>query len=81
MATTGNPRPDDEWADGEAEPMEDDLLFADYDLDDELSDRQTEIQYQVSIWRLIEMSREDKRLKRAMVDFEDYDDFEECAEF
>jgi hypothetical protein len=81
MATTRNTPPDDEWVDDEAELMEDAPIFADYDIDNDLPDQQAEIQNQVPIWRLIEMSREVSNLKRATADFEDYDDFEESVEF
>jgi hypothetical protein len=33
----------------------------------------------VPVWRLIEMSREDRFLKRELADFEDYDSFDKFA--
>ena len=33
---------------------------------------------QVPLWRLIEMSREDRSLKMELADFDDYDDYDSC---
>lgn len=82
MATIGSTRPDDEWADDETDPMEDELILDEYDVDDELPERPERPERtpdHVPHWRLIEMSREDKSLRWAMADFEDYDDFEDLV--
>lgn len=73
MAITGDTRPDDQWADDETEPMHDDSLFVDFDDNDELPEVREEIQRRVPNWRVIENIREERNLKWAMADFEDYD--------
>lgn len=55
---------------------EDELYFAD---DDEIDEEILELSADEDIpsWRRIEMAREDRFLKEAMADFEDYDAFED----
>jgi hypothetical protein len=80
MTTTGSIRPDGEWADSGTDVVDDELLLGDFDVDDEAPVRRADTSGHVPHWRRIEMSREDKNLKWAMADFEDYDDFEEFVE-
>ena len=54
--------------------MDDDELFFD---DDAIEEELPEIAEDVPSWRRIEMAREDRFLKEAMADFEDYDEFED----
>ena len=79
MAITGDTRPDIQWANDETEPMEDDSLFVEFDADVVLPEMRAENQPRVPNWRLIENLREEKNLKWAMADFEDYD-FENFAD-
>jgi len=75
-----------DWHDDAAETdwMSDD----DFDLDelvddetDELPDETaTEAGGSVPVWRLIEMSRENRYLERELADFEDYDAFDSYAD-
>jgi hypothetical protein len=45
--------------------------------DDEESEKEAILMAdRVPVWRLIEMSRENRHLKMELADFEDYDDFE-----
>lgn len=75
-----------------ADDMDMDPVMADedFDFDDdpELDDEPDTTSRSVSgnnvpVWRLIEMSREDRYLARELADFEDYDDFDthidDCA--
>ncbi|MDH4048826.1 MAG: hypothetical protein OEW68_10800 [Gammaproteobacteria bacterium] len=61
---------------------EDDFEVDDFS-DDEVSDTSDSAEEEpeviadkVPVWRLIEMSRENRHLKMELADFEDYDDFE-----
>ena len=60
---------------------EDDFEVSDFSEDDEIStsDDVEEVETvsdKTPVWRLIEMSRENRHLKMELADFEDYDDFE-----
>ena len=54
--------------------MDDDELFFE---DDEIDEDAIELSADVPSWRRIEMAREDRFLREAMADFEDYDEFED----
>jgi hypothetical protein len=54
--------------------MDDDELFFD---DDAIEEELPEMAEDIPSWRRIEMAREDRFLKEAMADFEDYDEFED----
>lgn len=61
---------------------EDDFEAGDFSDDEVLVDAEPEevaaiaAADRVPVWRLIEMSRENRHLKEELADFEDYDDFE-----
>ena len=55
---------------------DDDELFFD---EDEIVEEIVALAEDIPSWRRIEMAREDKFLREAMADFEDYDDFEGSA--
>lgn len=78
MTNTGDTQPDDQWADDETELMDDDSIFVDFDDEDEIPEERAE-QPRAPVWRLIENLREEKLLRSAMADFEDYDEFENYA--
>lgn len=54
--------------------MDDDELFFD---DDEVDEELLDLSEDIPSWRRIEMAREDRFLKEAMADLEDYDEFED----
>lgn len=85
MATPPDKEPVPEWVDEDPEialtmEMDDEELEF-----DEFSEEENAVGAKavsnsprdyVPLWRLIEMSREDRSLKMELADFEDYDDFE-----
>lgn len=78
------PDPEEDWVEeGDTEldlsMSDDDLEFTDYDNDNDNDididevDAPAGYRERVPLWRLIEMSREDRNLKMELADFEDYD--------
>ncbi len=82
--------PEPEWIPDDAETElemsdEDDFEFDEEAADEEVAvDADIELRpagdSNVPVWRLIEMSREDRFLKRELADFEDYDSFDNYAD-
>ncbi len=82
--------PEPEWIPDDAETElemsdEDDFEFDEEAADEEVAaDADIELRpagdSNVPVWRLIEMSREDRFLKRELADFEDYDFFDNYAD-
>lgn len=62
----------------EMDPMDDDVIFDDFEIKNDQDDRQMVSPDRVPLWRLIEMDREDRHLKWTIADFADYD---ELADF
>lgn len=77
-----DPDPDPEWDDDESEldpkmsDADDELEFSDFDdadIDIETAAETEDVTDRTPLWRLIEMSREDRNLRNELADFEDYD--------
>ncbi len=84
-ATPPDTEPVPEWVEDDPEAeltmeMDDEELeFDELVEDDELTaapKAAAELRDYVPLWRLIEMSQEDRSLRMELADFEDYDDFE-----
>ena len=75
MASVSNPGANEEWPDDEATLMDDDTLLDNLDIGDELTTPPVEVQPRGPNWRLIDNLRDEKILKSAMADLEDYDEF------
>lgn len=80
MAISNETQVDPEWEDDESElelsmSEEDDLDFTEIedDVEVEFDDDTVESGEKIPLWRLIEMSSENRRLKMELADFEDYD--------
>lgn len=82
MARPPDTEPESEWVDDDPEmessmEMDDEELeFAEFENEEagiEAADSQRDY---VPLWRLIEMSREDRSLRMELADFEDYEDFD-----
>ena len=80
MADFKHPKSTEQWQQDDPEdPLgfdmddDDDLFFE----DDEIDENILELSEDIPSWRRIEMAREDRYLKEAMADFEDYDEFED----
>lgn len=80
MTSAGDQQPAGEWADATDEPI-DELLFDDFDADDEPIEAWNEVGDPIPAWRMIEIAREDRDLCLAMADLEDFDEFDELDEF
>jgi len=79
MADLNDPTNTEQWQQDDPEDplgfdMDDDELFLD---DDKIDEEAIELSTDVPSWRRIEMAREDRFLREAMADFEDYDEFED----
>jgi hypothetical protein len=79
MADLNHPKSTEQWQQDSAEDplgfdMDDDELFFE---DDEIVEELVTLSEDIPSWRRIEMAREDRFLKEAMADFEDYDEFED----
>ncbi len=81
MADFNHPKRAEPWQQDDPEdPLgfdmedDDDELFFE---DDEIEEDIIELSEDIPSWRRIEMAREDRFLKEAMADFEDYDEFED----
>jgi hypothetical protein len=80
MADLTHPKTTPQWQQEDPEELldldmdDEDELFFD---DDELGEDIIALSEDIPSWRRIEMAREDRFLKEAMADFEDYDDFED----
>ena len=80
MADLNHPKDTKPWQEDDPEdPLgfdmdDDEELFFD---DDEIDEDILEMSEDIPSWRRIEMAREDRFLKEAMADFEDYDEFED----
>jgi hypothetical protein len=82
MADLNHPQSTQQWQQDDSEELldldmdDDDELFFD---DDEIAEDIIALSEDIPSWRRIEMAREDRFLKEAMADFEDYDDFEDLG--
>lgn len=83
MATPRDTEPVPEWVDDDPEieltmEMDDEEIEFDEfsEEEDDVEDKADSARDYVPLWRLIEMSQEDRSLKMELADFEDYDDFE-----
>lgn len=82
MAEPPDTEPGSEWVDDDPE-MESSMEMEDEELEfDNFDDEETSVEVAagksqrdyVPLWRLIEMSREDRSLRMELADFEDYED-------
>jgi hypothetical protein len=80
MADLNHPKSTEPWQEDDPEdPLgfdmddEEELFFDEEEMDEGL----LELSEDIPSWRRIEMAREDRFLKEAMADFEDYDEFED----
>lgn len=86
MARANDARHATEWDDLDREAflemqrMDDELVFDDFDTIEDLRDARAIKQTPTPLWRLIEMSNEDRDLRSEMADFADYDEFEYTAD-
>lgn len=89
MSQVTEVQPEPDWADDEAESdtfpemdiMDDDIAIEDLDESTDLQELSEPAQETVPLWRLIEMSREERLLKMELADFEDYEGFDGFTEF
>lgn len=85
MAKPADTEPASEWVEDDPE-MESSMEMEDEELEfDNFEDEETGVEVAgkpasqrdyVPLWRLIEMSREDRSLRLELADFEDYEDFD-----
>jgi hypothetical protein len=64
----------------DVEMSDDDFEYDDIDEEDEEIEHQAGSASNVPVWRRIEMTREDRYLKRELADFEDYDSYDRFAD-
>ncbi len=82
MPNLNHPQETQQWQQEDPEDLleldmeedDDDVLYFD---DDEVEEDIVALSEDIPSWRRIEMAREDRFLKEAMADFEDYDAFED----
>ena len=87
MSQVTDTQPETAWVDDEADTypemdlMDEDLEIDDLDESEDLQEISEPTQESVPLWRLIEMSREDRLLKAELADFDDYDGYDGFNEF
>jgi hypothetical protein len=87
MGQVTETQPDPAWVDDEADAypemdiMDEDLEIEDLDESEDLQELPEPTQESVPLWRLIEMSREDRLLKRELADFTEYEGFDSFSDF
>lgn len=86
MGKSNDTEPVPEWVDDDPEialtmEMDDELEFDDFSEQvEELAGAAEAAREQVPLWRLIEMSREDRSLRMELADFDQYDEFDSAGD-